>query len=123
MGVQALYDGDMKLFAQSALLLGLVACGGNKGTGDDGPGDVDGGPGGACTSAAECPAEAPVCSATGVCVQCETSEQCPAELPVCANTTCTAACAGDEVSADFVTIPSDIIWVVHHAGSSDTETA
>lgn len=121
--MQTQYTGPMKLYAQGVLLLGLVACGGNKGTGDDAPGDVDGGPGGACTSAAECPAEAPVCSATGVCVQCETSEQCPAELPVCANQTCTAACAGDEVSADFVTIPSDIIWVVDQSGSMDQETA
>jgi len=103
----------------------LFACGGttnNDGV-DGGAGDVDGGATTTCTSAADCSSELPICTASGVCVQCETSADCSAELPVCSNQTCNAACAGDEVTAAFVTLPSDIIWVVDQSGSMDQETA
>lgn len=33
-----------------------------------------------------------------------------------------ASCAGEEVNADFVTLPSDIIWVVDQSGSMNQET-
>jgi hypothetical protein len=76
-----------------------------------------------CTSAAECEAAAPICSATtNTCVECETSEQCPSDRPVCGNTSCNAACAGTEITADFVQLPVDIIWVVDQSGSMDQET-
>lgn len=95
-----------------------AACGSKSGGSD-----VDAGTAGdECATSADCGADAPICSANGVCVQCEASTDCPAELPVCSNNMCTAACAGTEVAADFVTIPSDIIWVVDQSGSMDQET-
>lgn len=97
-----------------------AACGGkNSGGGDD----VDAGVGAACETAADCSGDAPICTAAGICVQCESASDCPTDLPVCSNSTCTASCAGDEVNADFVTVPSDIIWIVDQSGSMNQETA
>ena len=104
----------------------LVACGGSSdGGGDDGsdpftPDALEHDVG--CQSAADCNATAPVCTAAGVCVECETSAQCPTDRPVCSNASCSAACAGTEVTADFVQLPVDIIWVVDQSGSMDQET-
>jgi hypothetical protein len=104
----------------------LVACGGSSGgNGDDmmemTPDAIEEVTG--CTSAAECEANAPICSATSnTCVECETSEQCPSDRPVCSNGSCNAACAGTEITADFVQLPVDIIWVVDQSGSMDQET-
>ena len=106
-------------FVVVGLVLIAAACGSKSGGGN-----VDGGGAGdACTTNDECSADAPICSAAGICVQCETSADCPADLPVCSNTMCSASCAGTEVAADFVTRPSDIIWVVDQSGSMDQETA
>jgi len=87
----------------------------------DGGNDVDGGTT-TCTDDSECPATAPICSATGACVECEASSDCPDERPICGGGTCTASCAGEEVNAEFVTLPSDIIWVVDQSGSMNQET-
>lgn len=99
----------------------LVAGCGSK-AGGEGDDTVDAGPGAECTIAADCPAEFPVCSAGGICVGCESSADCSDPTPVCSNTTCTAACAGTDVMADFVTKPSDIIFIVDQSGSMDQET-
>jgi len=100
----------------------LVACGGSSG-GDTTPDDTaDALPLG-CTSSAECDPATPICTAAGACVECETSAQCPADRPVCGDSACTAACAGTEVTADFVQLPTDIIWVVDQSGSMNQETA
>lgn len=99
----------------------LVGCGGKSGENVDGGGDdVDASA--ACTDSSECSAETPVCHSSGSCVQCETSADCSDPTPVCSNTTCTASCAGTEVAADFVTVPSDIIFVVDQSGSMNQET-
>ena len=76
-----------------------------------------------CTSNVECDPATPVCTASGACVECETSAQCPADRPVCGNSTCGAACAGTELTADFVQLPTDIIWIVDQSGSMNQETA
>ena len=104
----------------------LVACGGGAGTGDDTTNPdatVDAPELAVCTSSAECDPATPICTASGACVECETSEHCPSERPVCSNSACTAACAGTEVTADFVQLPTDIIWVVDQSGSMNQETA
>lgn len=75
-----------------------------------------------CTSDSDCASEVPICNDVGSCVQCETSADCSDDLPVCGNGTCQASCAGDSIAADFVTRPSDIIWVVDQSGSMDQET-
>jgi hypothetical protein len=107
------------------LSLFVAACGGSSGVaGDDAnegtpdaPEDVG------CTSATDCDSATPICSTTtSTCVECETSEQCPTDRPVCSNSACSAACAGSEVTADFVQLPVDIIWVVDQSGSMDQET-
>ncbi len=54
---------------------------------------------------------------------CQTAADCPTDLPVCLQGTCVAACATGEVSASFVSRPSDIIWVVDQSGSMNQETA
>jgi len=101
----------------------VAGCGAKSGgQGDDGT-EVDAGPGADCTDSTQCSADAPICSAGGVCVQCESSADCSDPTPVCSNTTCTASCAGSEVAADFVTVPSDIIFVVDQSGSMNQETA
>lgn len=103
----------------------LVACGGSSGGGDDTTDmtpDAFEEPVNGCTSADECDPSAPICTASGSCVECETSEQCPIDRPVCGNGSCAAACAGTEVTADFVQLPVDIIWVVDQSGSMDQET-
>jgi hypothetical protein len=104
----------------------LVACGGSSGSG--GGDDMEPGPDAmdqvaGCTSDAECGAATPYCTASGACVECEASEQCPSDRPVCSNSACAAACAGTEVTADFVQLPVDIIWVVDQSGSMNQETA
>jgi hypothetical protein len=104
-------------FLSSAAVLG-AACGGSSG---ETPTDATG-HGAACESNDDCDAHAPICASSGTCVECESSEQCPAERPVCSNTTCTESCAGSEVAADFVALPSDIIWVVDQSGSMNQET-
>lgn len=104
----------------------FVACGGGGGgvTGDDtGLGTPDARePTAGCTTAAECDPATPICTASGACVECEVSDQCPADRPVCGNSSCAAACAGTEVTADFVQRPVDIIWVVDQSGSMNQET-
>lgn len=103
----------------------LVACGGSSGGGgDDGPDvTVDALPQATgCTSNDECDATTPYCTAGGACVECETSDQCPADRPVCSNSACTEACAGTELTASFVQLPTDIIWVVDQSGSMNQET-
>ncbi len=103
-------------------LLAVTGCGAKSGqTGDDT--EVDAGPGEACSTGADCPAEFPICSTNGSCVGCETSADCTdAAAPVCTNGACNAACAGTEVNADFVAVPSDIIFVVDQSGSMNQET-
>lgn len=103
----------------------LVACGGSSdvdgpdaGTTVDAPPEVVG-----CTADTDCGANAPYCTDSGYCVECETSAQCPADRPVCSDSACAAACAGTEVTADFVQLPTDIIWVVDQSGSMNQETA
>lgn len=76
-----------------------------------------------CTASDQCSSATPVCHSDGYCVQCETGADCPAATPLCSNTTCMPACAGTEVAADFVSLPSDIIWVVDQSGSMDQETS
>lgn len=104
----------------------LVACGGSSGgmTGDDsepGPDAMEQATG--CTSDSECAVATPHCAASGACVECTTSEQCPSDRPVCGNAgTCAASCAGTEVTADFVQLPTDIIWIVDQSGSMNQET-
>jgi hypothetical protein len=109
------------LRSSSSILISFVfvaACGG-KNTGDDDPG-VDAN--GACATADDCGADSPICNPNGVCVQCEVSADCPADSPICSSAACEAACTGDEVTANFIAIPSDIIWVVDQSGSMDQET-
>ena len=101
----------------------LVTAGCGAKSGGQGDDTVDAGPGADCTDNTQCSADAPICSASGVCVQCETSADCSDPAPVCSNTVCTASCAGSEVAADFVTVPSDIIFVVDQSGSMNQETA
>jgi len=104
-------------------LLAVTGCGAKSGaSGDDTP-EIDAGPGEACSTGADCPAEFPICSANGSCVGCETSADCSDPTPVCTNGSCAAACAGSEVNADFVSVPSDIIFVVDQSGSMNQETA
>ncbi len=115
----------MKLSAV-CVVLALGACGGTNGgaNGDDDPGvdaSIEEGP--TCSSDADCSSDFPICNDVGSCVQCETSADCSEELPVCGNGTCQASCAGDAIAADFVTMPSDIIWVVDQSGSMNQETA
>jgi len=103
-----------------------AACDDNpdSGSNPDGGTDPDGGSiGEACTTANDCSAEFPICTAAGNCVGCETSSDCSAEAPVCSNGACTASCAGTEVAADVVTGPSDIIWIVDQSSSMSEETA
>ncbi|MDQ3366212.1 MAG: VWA domain-containing protein [Myxococcota bacterium] len=118
-------------FVVSGVAIVSGACGSPTGAGadagggdGDGAGDGDGGPAdAACTTNDECSADAPVCHASGACVECGGSADCPEDAPVCTTSnTCEAACAGNEVAADFVTRPSDIIWVVDQSGSMDQET-
>jgi hypothetical protein len=117
----------MKLCARFLFCFVVAACGsppeGNSNT------DVDAGtqqPDSAvvtgCANDSECTAQAPICTANGTCVECESSAECPDDRPVCGNGACQASCAGEEVTADFVTLPSDIIWVVDQSGSMDQET-
>ncbi len=75
-----------------------------------------------CTDDNECSADFPICTTDGTCVECESSADCPADRPVCGNGSCAASCAGEEVNADFVMLPSDIIWVVDQSGSMNQET-
>jgi len=104
-------------------LFAVLGCGAKSGAGGDDTGEVDAGPGEACTTAAECPAEFPICSTNGSCVGCETSADCSdPNAPVCTNGVCNAACAGTEVNADFVAVPSDIIFIVDQSGSMNQET-
>lgn len=103
-------------FFSSVAMVG-AACGGKSGDAT-----VDAGHGAACETNDDCSSYAPICSSSGTCVECESSEQCPAERPVCTNTVCGESCAGSEVAADFVTLPSDIIWVVDQSGSMNQET-
>jgi hypothetical protein len=116
----------MKLSAV-CLVLAIGACGGNNGNGGGGGGDDDPGADAAvgpmCSSDSDCASDFPICNDVGSCVQCETSADCSDDKPVCGNGTCQASCAGDQIAADFVTMPSDIIWVVDQSGSMDEETA
>jgi hypothetical protein len=99
----------------------LVSCGGDPGAnGDDGPG-TDGGDNLVCTEDSTCDGTQPYCVG-GNCVECRDGNDCPEDRPVCGNNQCVASCAGDEVMADFVTVPSDIIWVVDQSGSMNQET-
>ncbi|MBA3456338.1 MAG: VWA domain-containing protein [Deltaproteobacteria bacterium] len=100
----------------------IVGCGSKSGGQGDDSTEVDAGLGADCTDNSQCSADAPICSSSGVCVQCESSADCSDPTPVCSNTTCTAACAGTDVMADFVTKPSDIIFIVDQSGSMDQET-
>lgn len=110
----------------AAWLTVSAACGGP----DSGAAGSDGGTEGAapdaseaCASADDCGADRPICTSGGVCVECETSADCPTEFPVCGDHSCQASCAGDEVAADLVALPSDIIWIVDQSGSMTQETA
>jgi hypothetical protein len=101
----------------------VTACGGDPGTGGDDDPTVDASPGPVgCTSAADCGSDLPICDPNGVCVQCMSSADCSADKPICGSGVCEASCAGDEVNANFITVPSDIIWVVDQSGSMDQET-
>jgi hypothetical protein len=111
-----------------AALLSVAACdsdspGGGGGDGgtviDAGPGDIDSG-GAECTPA--CGGDTPFCD-DGTCVACTSNEQCPSDAPLCNFGECREGCAGEAVSADFVTRPPDIIWVVDQSGSMDQETS
>ena len=116
----------MKLSAL-CVVLAIGACGGNNGNGggggagDDDPG-ADAGPSTTCSSDTDCSADFPICNDVGSCVQCESSADCLSDKSVCGNGTCQASCAGDQIAADFVTMPSDIIWVVDQSGSMNQET-
>lgn len=90
----------------------LSACGSKAGSGG-GSGNCD----------PDCTGSTPICSSADVCVQCETSADCPAEAPLCTNNQCGNGCAGAAVSADLVSRPPDIIWVVDQSGSMDQETS
>jgi hypothetical protein len=105
-----------RLALASVVLVATFGCGSKSGN------TVDSGVGSTCTSDDDCGPGAPVCSASGTCVECETAEHCPADRPVCSNQSCGAACAGSEVQANFVTRPSDIIWIVDQSGSMNQET-
>jgi len=111
----------------SSVAILAAACGGTNAGGGGDDGGVDAGTGGggfgdACTTMNDCSTEFPICSGAGSCVACETSDDCSDETPVCSNGTCSASCATDTFAADFVQIPSDIIWVVDQSGSMDQET-
>ena len=82
--------------------------------------DSDGGM--ACSATSNCGGTTPICSSNGYCVQCETGTDCPADMPLCSADTCTASCAGTAIAADFVKLPSDIIWVVDQTASMTQET-
>lgn len=97
----------------------IAACGPSS---EDNPGGVDGGFQTGCTDESQCSAAFPICTASGYCVECESSADCSEDRPICGNGTCMASCAGEEVVADFVTLPSDIIWVVDQSGSMNQET-
>lgn len=106
------------------MCLMLAACGGSSGS-SDGPDsgvESDATPSEGCADNSECSAEAPICTAAGTCAECESSADCPDDRPVCGSGSCMASCAGEEVNADFVTLPSDIIWVVDQSGSMNQET-
>jgi len=105
----------MFTFVATSVCLFAVACGSHSGANGDGSTT--------CAANDECSGATPVCHSNGYCVQCETSADCPADTPLCSNTTCMAGCAGTAVAADFVKIPSDIIWVVDQSGSMNQETA
>jgi hypothetical protein len=115
------------------LLLGLLgllwcACSGAPDPGVGGDDDDDPTPDASvpvleCTSETDCGAERPFCTAENVCVQCMTDDDCSSDAPLCSNHACSASCAGEEVSADLVALPSDIIWVVDQSGSMNQETA
>ena len=104
-----------------AILLTIAACDSDGGsvTGDAGSGSADAG--GNCNPA--CSGDTPICAASGTCVECEVSAHCPAEAPLCNGSQCVAGCAGSAVTADLVTRPPDIIWVVDQSGSMDQETS
>jgi hypothetical protein len=95
----------------------LAACG-SAPEGGDGGDQPD-----TCDVDDQCSSSTPICSSDGQCVQCETDADCPADAPLCSAFECTAGCAATSVSANFVAIPSDIIWVVDQSGSMDQETA
>lgn len=95
-----------------ALVL-LSACNSKVGSGGGGSGNCD----------PECAGSTPICSSADVCVQCEANEDCPAEAPLCTNNQCGNGCAATELSADLVSRPSDIIWVVDQSGSMNQETS
>lgn len=102
----------------------LAACGSDSGTIASGADrDAGGDEDAICTAADECSASTPICSSDGVCVQCEIDADCPADAALCDANECVAGCAATSVAADFVTRPSDIIWVVDQSGSMDQETA
>jgi hypothetical protein len=109
----------------AALLACALATGCNCGSpigpgGDGGPG-VDGFVGGTCAPA--CGGATPICSTSDTCVQCEINSHCPPGTPLCNGFQCIAGCAGSSVSANLVTRPPDIIWVVDQSGSMDQETS
>lgn len=112
----------MKIRALTWILSGLAMVGAGCGGKSASTNPDAGGQGAVCETADDCSAEAPICTASGTCVECESSEQCPAERPVCTNQVCGESCAGSEVTADFVALPSDIIWVVDQSGSMNQET-
>lgn len=98
----------------------LIGCGGDPGAAGDDVVDPDGG-GPVCTMDSTCDGAQPFCVG-GNCVECRDGDDCPADRPVCGNNQCVASCAGDELTADFVTLPSDIIWVVDQSPSMNQET-
>jgi hypothetical protein len=117
------------MFRSSSTLFALVivtACGAKDpggSAGDDDPGVDAPGPTPGCSSATDCSAGTPLCDPNGVCVQCMSNADCSTDSPICNGSTCEASCAGEEVAANFVTIPSDIIWVVDQSGSMNQETS
>lgn len=104
----------------------IAACGSAPSGNSDNDSDNDTGPDAGviagCTDDTDCNAQFPICTAVGTCAECESSADCPDDRPVCGNGSCMPSCAGEEVNADFVTLPSDIIWVVDQSGSMNQET-
>lgn len=98
-----------------------IGCGAPSVQGDDDPGTDPDAPEFNCTDDNQCSGDTPYCVQNN-CAECRTSADCPTEAPVCGNGQCTASCAGDEVNASFVSLPSDIIWVVDQSGSMNQET-
>jgi hypothetical protein len=103
-------------------MLGLaIGCGEPSVSGDDDPnGDPDAQEAN-CVDDNQCTGDTPYCVQNN-CAECRTSADCPTDAPVCGNGQCTASCAGDEVNASFVSLPSDIIWIVDQSGSMNQET-